>query len=141
LGRSRGGLTTKLHAACPHENYATALLLTAGNVNDCSAFDPLYQAVEAENVLRQAAADKGYDSDAIRETLATDGIEPVIPPKSNRKQPLAYDRQTYRERNRVERFFNKLKHFRRIATRYDKFQATFTAFIHLASAFMAIRNS
>jgi transposase len=97
--------------------------------------------VDPENVLNQAAADKGYDSDAIRETLAADGIDPVIPPKCNRRQPPAYDRQTYRERNRVERFFNKLKHFRRIATRYDKLADSFLALVHLVTAFIFTRNS
>jgi transposase len=92
-------------------------------------------------MLTQAVADKGYDSDAIRETLSIDGIEPVIPPKCNRKTLLAYDPAAYKERNRVERFFNKLKHFRRIATRYDKLATSFLALVHLVSAFIFARNS
>jgi transposase len=110
-------------------------------VHDPRAFDALYREVEPENVVTAVAADKGYDSDAIRLTLSTDGIEPVIPARANRKQPAAYDRRIYRERNRVERFFNKLKHFRRIATRYDKLAKNFLALLQLVSAFIFARNS
>lgn len=85
--------------------------------------------------------DKGYDADRIRERLAYDGIEPVIPPISTRSKKLLYDKQLYRERNRVERFFNKLKQFRRIATRYDKLAKTFCAAIHLVAAFLIVKNS
>ena len=115
--------------------------MSTGNVNDCSAFAPLYQTLAQENVVAQAAADKGYDSAAIRATLSADGIEPVIPPRSNRRQPPDYDREAYQERNRVERCFNKLKHFRRIATRYDKLADSFLALVQLVSALIFARNS
>jgi transposase len=65
-------------------------------------------------------ADKGYDADAIREELTKADVEAVIPAKSNRREPIAHDREKYRWRNLVERLFNKLKNWRRIATRYDK---------------------
>ncbi len=115
--------------------------MSAGNIADCSAFEPLYEELDPENVLEAAALDKGYDADAIRDQLAKDGIEPVIPPKSNRKVPLPYDLEVYKERNRVERFFNKLKQFRRIATRYEKLHWTFLAFVHLVTALISLRNS
>jgi len=117
------------------------LILSAGNIADCSAFERLYEELDSDNVLEAAALDKGYDADSIRDQLSKDGIEPVIPPKSNRKILLPYDREIYKERNRVERFFNKLKQFRRIATRYDKLHWTFLAFVHLATAFISLRNS
>ena len=79
-------------------------------------------------------ADKGYDADAIREELLFHGIEPVIPSKKDRKQPIPYDRVKYKQRNLIERFFNKLKHWRRIATRYDKTAESFLGFICLVSA-------
>lgn len=81
-------------------------------------------------------ADKGYDSDAIRDALAELEIEAVIPPKSNRKDPDPYDREAYKQRNLIERMFNKLKNWRRIATRYDKTATSFLAFISLVSAKM-----
>ena len=117
------------------------MILSAGNTADCSAFDPLYEELDPENVIEAAALDKGYDSNAIRERLCIDGIEPVIPPRSHRKTPLAYNHEIYKERNRVERFFNKLKQFRRIATRYEKLQCSFFALLHLVTAFISLRNS
>ena len=85
--------------------------------------------------------DKGYDADRIRERLALDGIQPVIPPISSRCKKLDCDRELYRQRNRIERFFNKIKSFRRIATRYDKLRKTFFAALYLVSAFLIVKNS
>jgi transposase len=101
----------------------------------------LYESLEADNVLESAALDKGYDADRIRERLALDGIQPVIPPLPTRCKKLYYDKERYRRRNRIERFFNKLKQFRRIATRYDKLHATFTAAVTLVAAFLIAKNS
>lgn len=92
-------------------------------------------------MLESAALDKGYDADRIRERLALDGIEPVIPPINTRSKKLHYNPELYRERNRVERFFNKLKQFRRLATRYDKLAQTFCAALNFVAAFLIIRNS
>lgn len=79
-------------------------------------------------------ADKGYDSDALREEFLIHGIRPVIPPRANRKDPPACDFRAYRDRNRIERLFNRLKQFRRVATRYDKTRKSFAAFLVLAAA-------
>ena len=141
LGRSRGGWGTKIHAATLDENCAVALHLTAGHAHDGRQFEALYESLDQDNVLEFAALDKGYDADRIRERLALDGIEAVIPPISSRSQQLPYDQSLYRERNRVERFFNKLKQFRRLATRYDKLAKTFFAAVCLVAAFLIARNS
>lgn len=85
--------------------------------------------------------DKGYDVNRIRERLNLEGIEPVIPPISFRARVIAYDYKRYRRHNRVERFFNKLKQFRRIATRYDTLSATFFSAVYLVAAFIIARNS
>ena len=82
---------------------------------------------------RRFLADKGYDSDRIRENLLFRGILPVIPPRSNRTEDIPCDFRRYRDRNRIERMFNKLKQFRRIATRYDKTRKSFLAFLNLAA--------
>lgn len=79
-------------------------------------------------------ADKGYDGDAVREDLLWRGILPIIPPKANRRQPPTCDFRRYRDRNHVERLFNRLKQSRRIATRYDKTAASFLGFLSLAAA-------
>ena len=140
MGRSRGGLTTKIHAATLDENRSVVLQLTPGQSSDCAQFDSIYDALPADNVLESAALDKGYDADRIRERLTLDGVEPVIPGRSNRTEAIAYDHSRYARRNLVERFFNKLKQFRRIATRYEKHAHTFLAMLHLVSSFISIGN-
>jgi len=75
--------------------------------------------------------DKGYDSNAIRERLAQDGIDHIIPPRSNRKDNTEYEAGICRQRNQVERFFNRIKHFRRMATCYEKYACTFLAMVQL----------
>ena len=115
--------------------------MTAGQAHDGRQFECLYDHLDPDNVLEAAALDKGYDADRIRERLAYDGIEPVIPPMSTRSKLLPYDKERYRGRNRIERFFNKLKQFRRLATRYDKLQATFLAAVCLVAAFLIAKHS
>jgi transposase len=78
--------------------------------------------------------DKGYDSDAIRDELASSEVRAVIPSKSTRRHPVAFDRDLYKQRNLIERMFNKLKNWRRVATRYDKTASSFLAFVSLVSA-------
>ncbi len=84
-------------------------------------------------------ADKAYDADRIRELIQNQGATPNIPPKSNRKWKRCFSERLYRERNLIERFFSKLKHFRRVATRYDKLAANFLAMIQLASMRLWLR--
>jgi transposase len=79
-------------------------------------------------------ADKGYDGDEVRTALLIRGILPVIPPKANRKVPVACDFRAYKDRNRIERLFNRLKQARRIATRYDKTARSFMAFLNIAAS-------
>jgi transposase len=126
--------------AALNESRAVVIQLTPGQASDCAQFEPLYQALPEENIIASAALDKGYDTNAIRERLTMDGIEPVIPGRSHRVEPIAYDKEQYKQRNRVERYFNKLKQFRRIATRYEKHAFTFLAMVHIISAFISARN-
>ena len=134
-------MTTKIHAAGVDENRSVALQLSCGNANDAPAFDDLYASLPADNVVEAIAMDKGYDSDSIRQRLELDGIEPVIPPRSNRLNQYHYDAQRYKRRNTIERFFNKMKQFRRIATRYEKLKTSFFAAVHIVAAFICLRNS
>lgn len=85
-------------------------------------------------------ADKGYDSDSVRSCIRAQGAIPNIPNRSNRKKKYRWKKAIYRERNLVERFFNKLKQFRRVATRYDKLGANFLAFVKLASVRIFLRS-
>jgi transposase len=88
----------------------------------------LIEGLPAQNVL----ADKAYDADRLFNLVIDQGGDPVVPPKRNRKRQHAYDKALYKERNRVERFFSRLKQCRRIATRYDKLAETFMGFVKLA---------
>ena len=89
--------------------------------------------------LEYVVMDKGYDSDRIRQHLQAREVTPVIPSKRNRKKPLMCDTQQYQLREKIERFFNKMKHFRRVATRYEKLRHTFLAFIHVVALWVMIR--
>jgi putative transposase len=129
LGRSRGGLSTKIHAATDALGNPVRLLFGPGQRNDITQAQNLIEGFEPGAVI----ADKGYDADHLREAVLTSDAEPVIPPKSNRRTPIPYDKVLYKERNLVERFFNKLKQFRRVATRYDKLLANYRGFVILAA--------
>ena len=104
-----------------------AVSLTGGQVHDIKQAEELVAQVEPQALL----ADKGYDSDALIESLEARAITPVIPPKSNRATKRYCDFALYAERNLIERFFNIIKHFRGIATRYEKTARNFLAGIHL----------
>ena len=129
LGRSRGGLRTKIHAASDALGLSVRLIGTPGQRNDIALAQDLIEGFEADAVI----ADKGYDADCLADTIVESGAEVVIPPKRNRKVQRSYNKHLYRERNAVERFFCKLKQFRRVATRYDKLLANFMGFVKLAA--------
>jgi transposase len=84
------------------------------------------------------AMDKAYEGDETRASVTQAGFSPVVPPKDNRKEPWDYDRELYKRRNEVERLFRKLKGFRRIFTRFEKLDLMFTAFLHLALAYLIL---
>jgi len=102
-------------------------------------FEAVLAQVPPEQPLTHAMMDKGYDSHRMREHLLDQDIVPVIPPKSNRTEPIVYATALYKLREKVERFFNRLKQFRRIATRYEKLSLTFLAFIHLVATWIMIK--
>ena len=105
--------------------------LTGGEAHDVTAYDELMATDETRPQAMRG--DKGYDSDDVRADCYVHGTNPVIPTKSDRKVRRPVDPALYALRNRIERFFNKLKHWRRIATRYDKTADSFMAFVQLAS--------
>ena len=105
------------------------LLLTAGQASEYGQATELIEGFDVDYVL----ADKGYDSDDFIETIEASGAEAVIPPRQNRRQQRQYDRELYKERNLVERLFQKLKHFRRIATRYERLKRNYHSLLFLVS--------
>jgi transposase len=130
MGRSRGGLTTKIHALVDADGLPIALKLTEGQAHDGrSAVDMLDTVVKGTILL----ADRAYDSDERRKTLAARGAWANIKPVSRRKTTQVFSLYLYRSRNLVECFFNKLKHFRAVATCYDKRADNFLASVQLAS--------
>lgn len=113
--------------------------ITAGPVGDAPVGEAIIEVLEPRDGIKQAAMDKVYDSNALRAKLEAKGITPVIPPKSNRLDIIVYDKESYKQRNKVERFLNKIKQFRRVATRYEKLKANFLAFVLLACIVIMLR--
>lgn len=131
MGRSRGGLTTKIHAVVNEYGLPLRFLLTAGQANDAPPARTLLQGLQPSQVV---LADKAYDTDWIRDMIYDHGAIACIPPKSNRKRYFEFDKTLYKQRNLVERFFGRLKKsFRSIATRYDKYATNFEDMIKIAS--------
>jgi transposase len=134
LGRTKGGMNTKLHAVVDEAGQPVSLFLSPGNDADISHA----QTVLAEIPATMVVADKGYDSDAFRQWLVVRGIQPCIPPRRNRKAPARFSKASYRKRHLVENFFERIKNFRRVATRYDKLAETFFGFACLAATLVSL---
>lgn len=130
MGRSKASLSTKIHLACDALGYPLGFILTGANVSDFDQAKPLLGTyLRPENF---AIMDKGYDSDAIRAYVNQLGGIAVIAVKSNRSIKPPFDQHLYKERHRIENLFARLKSFRRIATRYEKLQITFSSMVALA---------
>ena len=122
---------TKIHALADAKGRLIAILLTGGEAHDCPVAARLVNRVEpAERIL----GDKAYDSVELRDELHRRGTRPVIPNRSNRKQPFSFSKRLYKLRWRIETAFNRLKDFRRIATRYDRLARNYLASVCLAAA-------
>lgn len=131
IGRSRGGLSTKIHALVDALGNPLAFLLTPGQAHDLVGADALLPQMIANRLI----ADRACDADArVLDPLARAGKGAVIPPVPNRRTGRNFDRDRYKERHPIENFFCKLKQYRAIATRYDKTARNFLAAIHLAAA-------
>jgi transposase len=160
LGRSRGGLTTKVHLAVDGRGLPLSVVLTPGNVNDSTVFETVLGAVRVPRADRgrprnrpeRVLADKAYSSRAIRAGLRRRGIKTVIPERSDqvdnrrRRGSLGgrrpnFDRDAYKQRNVVERCFGRLKQFRAIAARFDKLATRYRAGVHLASLILWLRDT
>jgi transposase len=131
IGRSRGGRNTKIHALADAKGRLLSILLSGGEKHDCPPAQRLIRRIKAAKKL---LGDKAYDSAELRQWLHQRGTRPVVPNRSNRKQPFSFDRKAYKLRHRIENAFGRLKDFRRIATRYDKLARNFLAAVCLAAA-------
>ena len=136
MGRSRGGLTSKIHALVDADGLPVRLGLTTGEAHDNRLCSILLSGLSPRTML---LADRGYNADWIRVLASEKGAWANIPPKRNRKEPICFSPYLYRARNLVERFFNKIKQCRRVATRYDKLAANYLAFVKLPSIQLWLR--
>jgi len=130
MGRSRGGLTTKIHAVVDANGLPILLKLSPGQAHDGRSAADMLATVGAGQIL---LADRAYDSDRLRKDLADRGAWANIKPMPGRVNVPAFSPFLYRYRNLVERFFNKLKHFRAVATRYEKHDQNYLALVKLAA--------
>ena len=128
-------MSTKISAGVDALGNPVRFILTAGQVHDIVQAEDLICGISFEHLL----ADKGYDADWLRARIAKAGAAAVIPSTRSRSQAIPYDKHIYQERNLVERFFNKIKHFRRIATRYEKTAISFAAMLFLVGAIIWLR--
>lgn len=130
LGRSKGRFSTKIHAATDALGHSLKFLLTGGQQHDITQAPELLQDQKADFVI----ADRGYDANELIELIDQMGAIPVIPPRKNRTELRFYDGHLYKERHLIECFFNKLKYYRRIFSRFDKLASRYLGFIHFAAA-------
>jgi transposase len=127
-------LSTKIHVLVDALGNPFNLMLTPGQAHDLTAAEPLLETADPRALI----GDKAYDSDPLIDVLDSRAITPVIPPRENRKKRRDCDFALYRERDLAERFWNKIKHYRGIATRYDKLARNFLAAVHLVSAIVLL---
>jgi len=135
LGRSKGGFTSKIHVLVDALGNPLKFRLTGGQRNDITQAEGLMEGMKNAQVL----ADKGYDCDGFVEVIEKQQCTAVIPPRAKRKHPRTYDEELYKERNLVERFFAKLKNFRRMFSRFDKQARNYMAFIAFASVILWLK--
>jgi transposase len=135
LGQSVGGFSTKIHATVDALGNPLRLLLTGGQRGDATQAIPLLEGFDFSGVM----ADRGYDADDILDFIARNGAQAIIPAKKNRIVQRETDWHTYKDRHLVECFMNKIKQFRRIFSRFEKYASRYMAFLSFASALIWLR--
>ena len=135
LGRSRGGFSTKIHVKTDGLGNPLRFILTGGECHESTQAEHLLDEQLGDYVL----ADRGYDKDDLIAFILDHGAIPVIPSRKNRKQPRDYDTWRYRERALIECFINKIKHYRRLFSRFDKLDSRFLGFLHFAGTLIWLR--
>ena len=135
LDRSRGGFSAKVHVSVDGLGNPLRFILTGGQEHHITQAEDLIADYAGEYVI----ADKGYGSQKFRQCILDRGMIPVIPARSNRKKPHAYDAHRYRERPLVQCFINKIKHYRRIFPRFEKLDTRYLGFLHFTAALTWLR--
>lgn len=135
LGRSRGGFSTKIHVNVDALGNPLRFILTAGQRHDITQAEGLIDDYEFQRLI----ADRSYDCDDLLAIIAEKGAEAVIPPRKSRIEQREYDKHLYKERHLVECFIGKIKHYRRIFSRFDKLDKRFLGFLSFAGALIWLR--
>ena len=135
MGRSRGGFSTKIHVTVDGLGNPLRLRLTAGHRHDMVKAHDLIVGLDFDYVI----ADRSYGAQAFRDAIMASGAEPVIPPRKDAREPHAYDPWRYRERHLIECFIGKLKHFRRVFSRFDKLARRYLGFLQFTSTLIWLR--
>lgn len=135
LGRSRGGFSTKIHASVDALGNPLRFVLTGGQRHDITQAEGLIADFDFERVI----ADRSYDAEEFLALIAEKEAEAVIPPRKNRKEPREYDLHLYKERHLIECFFNKIKHYRRLFSRFEKLDQRLLGFLSFAGALIWLR--
>ena len=131
IGVTKGGRNSKIHALVDKLCRPWVIILTPGNVADCTVGPDCVSMIAG---IEELIGDKAYDSNSFRKSLRQGSITPVIPGRANRKKRIRYDKEAYKGRNVIERCYCRLKDFRRIATRYDKLARNFFSSVCLVAA-------
>lgn len=140
IGKSRGGWNTKIHAVTASDTQVVGLLLSGGNVHDAHVGCLLLETLGKQDTTINLVMDRAYEDDKTRFTAWMLRFNPIVPPKSRRDKPWEYDKELYKRRNEVERFFRRLKSFRGIGTRYDKLDRMFITLVWLACICILLRS-
>jgi len=135
LGRSRGGFSTKIHASVDGLGNPLRFLLTGGQRHDITQAEGLIANLEFDRVI----ADRSYDAEDFLDAIVVKKAVAVIPPRKNRKEQREYDRHLYKERHLIECFFNKMKHFRRLFSRFEKLDQRLLGFLSFAGVLIWLR--
>lgn len=135
LGRSKGGFSTKIHALVDALGLPLKFILTPGQNSEIKCAPELIKGIEGANIL----GDKAFDCNVFLDQILSQNCTPVIPPRSNRKVQRDVDYHLYKERHLIECFFSKIKHFRRIFSRFDKLAEAYMGFLAFASSIIWLK--
>ena len=139
IGRSKGGLTTKIHMMAANERHAVNFILSGGNRHDAPQGRILMETVGKLKSCIPLIMDRAFEDDLTRYIAQTLGFIPVVPPKKNRKNPWEYDKELYKRRNEIERLFRLLDGFRRVFVRFEKLDSMYIGFIMVALIYLVIK--
>jgi len=138
-GRSKGGLTTKIHLMAADVKTAVELILSPGQLHDAPQGRILMETVGMQKDIVPLVMDRAYEDYYTRYIAQTLNFKPIVPPKSNRKLPWKYDKELYKLLNEIESLFRCIQAFRRVFCRFDKLDIMYTGFIHIALFLVAFR--